>query len=196
MNVGISLFYLSSLSFLFIQRYCYKITKPKILYKKNDIINLKELINKCPSLHYFQANILLLLLLFDIHGTLQSFIPTLMRNIFKKKSKFNRELIELSDKSTIALDWLTNIDNNNNNKPIVILIHGLCGSTSSSYIQYSADIFIKQNYDVVSYVARGCSNVQLTTPMGFTAANYTDLLESIHYIHNKYPYRKCIFIII
>ena len=77
-----------------------------------------------------------------------------------------------------------------NGAPIVVLIHGLCGSTESPYIQHCADCFLKCHYRVASFVARGCGGLNLTTPEGFTAARYSDLAYSLDRIRLSQPDSK------
>lgn len=66
----------------------------------------------------------------------------------------------------------------------------MCGSTESPYIQHCAERFLKAQYQVVSFVARGCGGLTLTTPQGFTAARYSDLGDCLAHIRSKKPDSK------
>jgi predicted alpha/beta-fold hydrolase len=76
------------------------------------------------------------------------------------------------------------------NMPIVILQHGLCGHTYSHYMKGQPEVLTSAGLYVVSFVARGCGGVPLTTPETFTAARTSDFRAVVQYIADKYPGRK------
>ena len=69
---------------------------------------------------------------FDYYGHFHTFLNHIIRNKKKPLQSCERELFVLDDKGTIALDWIPNKptqqqqQGEQENKPIVILIHGLC----------------------------------------------------------------------
>ncbi len=69
-----------------------------------------------------------------------------------------RERIELSDCDFIDIDWLTAEDPAKNSaQPLVLILHGLCGSSSSSYVLSLQTLLIENNFDSVVMNFRGCS---------------------------------------
>ena len=98
--------------------------------------------------------------------------------------------IRCFDRMPSGLDWFVENTTLANESPLVILCHGLCGDSQSSYIQYSAREFIRNGFHVVSFVARGCGGIPLTTPEGFTAARYTDLEFCLREIKSRFPTRS------
>ena len=79
---------------------------------------------------------------------LQSVLPTLLRRI---SIAFEREVLELSDGDFVDLDWVAQ-----GHERLVILSHGLEGSTQSTYIQGAASYFNRHQWDVLAWNFRGC----------------------------------------
>jgi predicted alpha/beta-fold hydrolase len=52
---------------------------------------------------------------------------------------YRRELLTLSDGSTVALDWPQSDDSLPADAPIVVLKHGLCGNSQSIYILHMVE---------------------------------------------------------
>jgi len=78
---------------------------------------------------------------------------TIYRSIFMKEGhNYNRKRINTWDNDFIDLDF----SEVNSNK-IVVLIHGLEGSSESKYILSAAKELNKSGYDTVSFNLRGCS---------------------------------------
>lgn len=75
--------------------------------------------------------------------------PTLFRKI---TIKYERERLETHDKDFIDIDWVKN-----NSDKLVILCHGLEGSSNSKYIKASAKYFSDNCWDVIALNYRGCS---------------------------------------
>jgi len=69
-----------------------------------------------------------------------------------------RERVELSDGDFIDIDWLTAEEPAKNSaQPLVFILHGLCGSSSSSYV-LSLQTLLKENgFNSVVMNFRGCS---------------------------------------
>lgn len=81
-------------------------------------------------------------------------IDTMYPYFFRKTKapNYQRERIHLSDGDFLDLDYLRN-----NNDKLVILSHGLEGSSQSKYIQALAKYLFENSYDVLSWNCRGCS---------------------------------------
>jgi predicted alpha/beta-fold hydrolase len=135
--------------------------------------------------------------LLDYHGHIQTIAFSFIRQLFNRKLPVDRELFELSDGGTVGLDWVLGADTGTRDaaeakasKPLVVLVHGLCGDTESVYITFAAQAFQKRGYDVISFVSRGCGGLGLTTMQGFTAARYQDLQEALEYLQKQEPKRS------
>lgn len=80
---------------------------------------------------------------------LETIIPALFRNI---PINYTRERLELMDGDFIDLDW-----KKNNQKNLLILFHGLEGSSNSQYMKGFAKYFKNNGFDICAVNFRGCS---------------------------------------
>lgn len=173
---------------------------------------LQKHVEACPSLHEdsrsrYSPSLFLLL---DFWGTVHTFGHFLLRNLTKPKPSYTRQLVHLSDGGTVALDWwnqgtvVKSVSPSVSppppttssapsptslppSAPVIVLCHGLCGHSGSSYVLHMASQASARGYRVVAFVARGCGGVELTTPETFTAARTSDLKEALLLIHATYP---------
>lgn len=81
---------------------------------------------------------------------LQTLFPALFRKL--KSPELRRERIITPDNDFLDIDWC-----GEGNLPLVILLHGLTGSSQSIYIKGLQHILLKQNYRSVALNFRGCS---------------------------------------
>ena len=69
-----------------------------------------------------------------------------------------RERVELSDGDFIDIDWLTAEEPAKNSaQPLVFILHGLCGSSSSSYVLSLQRLLLENGFNSVVMNFRGCS---------------------------------------
>jgi predicted alpha/beta-fold hydrolase len=128
--------------------------------------------------------------IFDYFGELQQAYFLLMRKFYPTKPEYDRELLVLGDGGTVALDFMRAPGKDDTNVPLVLLQHGLCGHTYSHYMKGLPGRLVENGMYVVSFVARGCGGVSLTTPETFTAARTADFRAVVQYLQKKYPGRK------
>jgi hypothetical protein len=189
---GLLTFAMSACGFMALQHYFTRICVPKLVYQKSEAN--EALVVECQALKSFRASPFLLP---DYHGHMHSIVPAAVRGFFKTRLKYDRELLTVGDGGTVGLDWVREgpvtqpSSDGAVTRPVVVLVHGLCGSTESSYIIYAARAFARQGYEVVSFVSRGCGKLALTTPLSFTASNFDDLGSAIEHIHQERPGRGC-----
>lgn len=83
-----------------------------------------------------------------------------------------------------------------NDKPLVIALHGLSGGSYESYIRsFLAEITEKHNFDAMVLNARGCANHTITSPQLFNGLWTNDLRYLINeHVSKKWPEKK-IFLI-
>jgi len=81
-------------------------------------------------------------------------IHTIYPALFRKPPEipWTRERIRLPDTDFIDLDWFRQ-----GHKRLIVLGHGLEGSTKSTYINAGAKLFSEQRFDVLSWNQRSCS---------------------------------------
>lgn len=83
---------------------------------------------------------------------------TISAALFRRKNKltYQRKRFVLKDGDFVDLDYvLTGADK------IVVLIHGLEGSSDRAYIRGMAKKFSQNNFDVLAFNFRGCSGSQI-----------------------------------
>lgn len=82
---------------------------------------------------------------------LQTLYPALFRNV--SAPMLRRERLITPDNDFLDIDWCGEGDE----KPLVILLHGLTGSSQSIYIKGFQQLLLKQNFRSVALNFRGCS---------------------------------------
>jgi hypothetical protein len=116
------------------------------------------------------------------NGHVQSIFPSLFRRV---RVAFERETIELSDGDFLDLDWIVN-----RNERLVILSHGLEGSTQSSYIQGASRHFSAHQWDVLAWNFRGCGGAPNRLPHSYHSGSSDDLETVVHHALGTGRYRS------
>ncbi len=98
---------------------------------------------------------------------------------------FNRKRLELADGDFIDLD----ISSVNSDKA-VLLIHGLEGSTQSSYILSLTKVLNKHHYDVIALNLRSCSGEANRLLSSYHSGKTDDLDTAIQYVVNQNKYQE------
>jgi abhydrolase domain-containing protein 1/3 len=181
MNDG-AVYFFSVMSFSVIGSWYRRFHKPTLYYVKSK--TLDAVVKQCKALHKYTPPPLL-----DHYGHVHTLLSHFSRQAFIRYHAVWRELVTLPDGGTVAMDWLPAPPTMDAKKPIVILIHGLCGNSESNHIVYAGHEFSKQGYAVGAFIARGCGGLSLTTPESFTAARTSDLAYVLDRIHKQYPDR-------
>jgi predicted alpha/beta-fold hydrolase len=101
------------------------------------------------------------------------------------KITYKRQRLTTSDNDFIDLD-ISSVGSNN----VIIALHGLEGSSNSSYIQSLTIKANEQNYDVIAVNLRGCSGESNNVLGSYHSGKTNDLHEIIHYIENNYLYER------
>ena len=113
-------------------------------------------------------------------------INTLYRFLFSNtKVDFKRKRMPTKDNDFIDLDF----SKVNSNK-IVIVIHGLEGSSDSNYIHTITKTLNAANYDIVAFNMRSCSGEPNNLLASYHSGKTEDLLEIIHFLENNYNYNQ------
>lgn len=85
-----------------------------------------------------------------LEGHAQTIIPGAFRKI--PDIQYTRERIETPDDDFLDLDWVRT-----GAKRLVILTHGLEGSSNSQYVRGTARLFSQNGWDVLAWNCRSCS---------------------------------------
>ncbi len=105
-------------------------------------------------------------------GHLQTIYPGLLRK-FNNPYSFKKQRIETKDGDFLDLDWF----NQNSNK-LVIISHGLEGSSDRPYMKGASKICLDHHMDVIAWNFRGCSG-ELNKKARFYHSGATDDLETV-----------------
>eukprot|EP00474_Spongospora_subterranea_P009800 CRZ10258.1 hypothetical protein [Spongospora subterranea] len=149
----------------------------KICYRRtpfNDII-----INACRVLH-------------DVYR-----VPAMLRNgilhtfvTYFRRSPPESELVTVpmdvtaDDGTILRLDWFITEDQPERTMPTILMLHGLNGSASASYIKWMVWAAHRVGYQCCGLNNRGCGESVLKTPKGFNAAFTGDVNNTVDFIRS------------
>ncbi|UXP32496.1 alpha/beta fold hydrolase [Reichenbachiella agarivorans] len=116
-------------------------------------------------------------------GHLETIFPSLFREI--KDVRFTRERINTPDNDFLDLDWLQGQFNK-----LVIISHGLEGSTERHYIKSCARYFHQRGYDVLAWNYRSCGQ-EMNLNLRLYHHGVTDDFETVvNYAVNTRRYKR------
>ncbi len=114
-------------------------------------------------------------------------LQTLYAPLFRKQATPQVELerFELDDGDFVDCYW--HKQKPNDNRPIVILFHGLAGSFNSPYIQGVMRVLETKGFASVLMHFRGCSGKENRLPRSYHSGDTADAKAWIGYLHKNYP---------
>lgn len=121
------------------------------------------------------------------NGHLETLIPGLFRKV--PDVYYERERITTPDDDFLDIDWIRK-----NSERLLILTHGLEGSTDRHYIQGPARLFSENGWDVLAWNCRSCSG-ELNKQLRFYNHGDTDDISTvIHYALQQKDYKKVVLV--
>lgn len=115
---------------------------------------------------------------------------TVYRPLFVKDTiQYKRKRIETWDSDFIDLDF-----SKVGSKELIVLIHGLEGSSKSTYIISCSNEFNKAGFDTVSFNLRGCSGEDNRLLQTYHSGKTDDVNFVINYLIDNYDYEKLILV--
>ena len=123
----------------------------------------------------------------QFNGHLQTIIPGVFRKV--KAVNYQRERLELTDGDFLDLDWIKN-----GNKKVVLLSHGLEGSSDRQYIQGAAKLFSKKNWDVLAWNCRSCSGEMNRTSRLYHHGDIEDIGTVINHALANNEYQEMVMV--
>jgi predicted alpha/beta-fold hydrolase len=124
---------------------------------------------------------------YQFNGHLQTIIPGIFRKV--KDVNYQRERLELADQDFLDLDWIFK-----DSKNLVLLSHGLEGSSDRQYIQGAAKLFSKNNWDVLAWNCRSCSGEMNRTARLYHHGDIEDIGTVINHALAKKDYQNVVMI--
>ncbi len=114
-------------------------------------------------------------------GHFQTIVPTLFRRV--SGVSWQRQRITTADGDFIDLDWITS-----NQSRVVLLCHGLEGSSDTHYMRGMARACATAGWDVAAYNFRGCSGEHNLLARAYHSGATDDLAEVIDQVlaHRAY----------
>ncbi len=115
------------------------------------------------------------------HGHLETILPYLVRKV--EEVPYERERIELPDTDFLDVDWIRN-----GSDRLLILCHGLEGSSESQYMLGMARASMENGYDVLAINFRSCSGEMNRLLRMYHHGEIEDLTFLIEYVNRNYDY--------
>ncbi|WP_133408663.1 hydrolase [Parashewanella tropica] len=112
---------------------------------------------------------------------LQTILPVLTK---VKIPPLNRERLTLKDGDFVDLDWL---GTPKANQPIVVILHGLEGSSESHYVRRIINCCQQSGLPAVVHHHRSCSGEQNRLPRSYHSGDTQDISQTLIYLKHKYP---------
>ncbi|MEP0367452.1 MAG: alpha/beta fold hydrolase [Cyclobacteriaceae bacterium] len=95
---------------------------------------------------------------------------------------YNREVLNLIDGDRLALDWVKS-----GNRRLIVLTHGMEGSSERFYVKRAANYFAQREWDVLAWNARGCGGQTGIVVKLRHHGNYEDLQSVMnHALEREY----------
>lgn len=110
----------------------------------------------------------------------QTIFPNRLR--LRPRLPFRRERVELPDGDFIDLDWSTN-----GAGPIVLLLHGLQGSSRSHYARALAGAFVRAGWRTAIMHFRGCSGEPNRLARSYHSGETADVKYVAQLLRARYP---------
>lgn len=118
-------------------------------------------------------------------GHTQTVFPSLFRKI--KDADYQRERLELADGDFVDLDWLSNKSDH-----LIILTHGLEGSSERHYVKGTAKFFYEKGWDALAWNCRSCSGEMNRNLRMYNHGDIEDISEVINHALNQKSYKNVV----
>lgn len=113
---------------------------------------------------------------------IETLTPALFRTI---KVNYSRERIILPDTDFIDLDW----QRKEGNTKVLVLFHGLEGSSQSQYIKGMGNYFISHGWDICAPNYRSCSGEMNQLLRTYHSGATDDMHLILQHVSDRYPYQ-------
>ncbi|MBN2705168.1 MAG: alpha/beta fold hydrolase [Deltaproteobacteria bacterium] len=120
---------------------------------------------------------------FFANGHLQSIYPTICRRV--EGVDYQREIIFTPDQDFLELDWLKQGAGS-----LVIIAHGLEGSSSRAYVKGMARALHRAGFDVLAWNFRACGGTVNLQPKLYHSGFCEDLETVIDHVLHSRPYSR------
>lgn len=121
------------------------------------------------------------------NGHFETIVPSIFRKV--KGVEYHRERIDTPDQDFLDLDWIQS-----GHQRLVIISHGLEGNSQRHYVKSAAKYFDANDYDVLAWNYRSCSE-EMNRTLRLYHHGVTDDLETVinHAIATR-KYKKIVLV--
>ncbi len=112
-------------------------------------------------------------------------LQTIYTSLFVRAPQvaYRRERLELADGDFIDLDWVDDVPD----RPVVVLFHGLEGSSDSFYARDLMHALRQRGWNGVVAHFRGCSGEDNRLPRAYFAGDSADIEAMIRHVRTRHP---------
>jgi uncharacterized protein len=121
------------------------------------------------------------------NGHLETIIPSMLRTI--RGVDYARERLELEDGDFLDLDWLKG-----EGDTLVIISHGLEGSSERHYAKGMAKYFFERGWDAIAWNCRGCSGEMNRLPRFYHHGATEDLNAVVRHASRVKNYTSIVLV--
>jgi len=104
---------------------------------------------------------------------------------WRSKSALRRETLELPDGDATAVDWLLDADSLPDSAPLLIILHGLEGSSGSSYARMLMESVLERGWRSCVLNFRDCGDYRNRLPRRYHAGETDDLRHFLNELHKQ-----------
>jgi predicted alpha/beta-fold hydrolase len=125
------------------------------------------------------------------NGHLQTIVPSTFRRVYGVL--YQRERIETPDGDFLDLDW-AHAPNRPDADQLVIISHGLEGSSDRHYVKGMAKVFNRVGWDALAWNCRGCSGEMNRLPRFYHHGDSDDLRAVLRHALSKGKYHEVVLV--
>eukprot|EP00730_Choanoeca_flexa_P007419 TRINITY_DN12329_c0_g1_i1.p2 TRINITY_DN12329_c0_g1~~TRINITY_DN12329_c0_g1_i1.p2 ORF type:complete len:380 (+),score=81.91 TRINITY_DN12329_c0_g1_i1:1849-2988(+) len=156
-----------------------------VAYNKSNK-KLARVVESCTPIHDYSP---LPFHFVDFFGFFATTVPFYLRRTTYDPI-YKREAVALADGGTVSMDWGQLNVTTDRTAPVVLIQHGLAGSSKSFYVVHLVKECLLNGMRPVVMNARGCGETVLSTPESFHAARTSDFDSCLAVIRTRYPDAK------
>lgn len=118
-------------------------------------------------------------------GHAQTVFPSMFRKI--EGATYERERLELADGDFVDLDWLKN-----DSDSLIILTHGLEGSSERHYVKGTAKYFYEKGWEALAWNCRSCSGEMNRNLRMYNHGDIEDITAVIDHALTRKTYKNVV----
>jgi len=118
------------------------------------------------------------------HRHLQTIFPSLPW-AWRERAPLRREILNLPDGDSTAVDWLSDSDELPRSAPLLVVLHGLEGSAESSYARMLMQAALERRWRPCVLHFRDCGDYRNPLPRRYHAGETGDIRHFLETLHDQ-----------